>query len=130
MIDITMCNGSNLAYIGDAYYELKVRERLLSLNITKSNVLNKEKQRYVSAKSHSLIMKEINSFLTIEENEIYKRGRNFKYHSKSKNSNLNDYLQSSGFEAVIGYLYLKGDFDRLNEILEMSFKVIMEQNNE
>ena len=118
-----LLNGANLAYIGDAYYELFIRKYLLTCNVTNQNELHNRTVKYVSAKSHNLIVGELAKNLTEEEINIFRRGRNYKYRSR-KNINRNEYLNSSGFEAVIGYLYLKEEFDRLNLLINMAIKLI------
>lgn len=125
--DLKMLNGANLAYIGDAYFELAIREYLLKKGITNQNKLHKLAVNYVSAKSHSKIFDKIESKLTEEELQIYKRGRNHNYHVSRKNLNLDDYLKSSGFEALIGYLYLLKK-ERLKEIVDLSIKAVEEEN--
>lgn len=124
-----LLNGANLAYIGDAYYELCIREHLITNNITNQHQLHKSATKYVSAKGHSLIIKEIYEFLSVEEQTIFKRGRNYKNNSNRKNIDMDDYLNSSGFEALIGYLYLMKNFVRLEEIINLSIKII-EGNHE
>lgn len=119
-----LLNGSNLAYIGDAYYELKVRERLLNKGITKNIDLQKHSIRYVSAKAHQTIFEKLKDNLTDEEIKIFLRGRNNAPHGYRKNVDKGAYVISSGFEAIIGYLYLANNFVRLNEILEMAFEII------
>lgn len=119
-----LLNGSNLAYIGDAYYELKVRERLLSKGITKNIDLQKHSIKYVSANAHYMIFEQIKENLTEEEMKIFLRGRNNAPHGYRKNVDKGAYVVSSGFEAVVGYLYLEGNLERLNEILQMAFNVV------
>ncbi len=119
-----LLNGSNLAYIGDAYYELEIRKYLISKNITKTKELRKESIKYVSAKAHSLIIDKLNVELTEEEQKVFLRGRNKASGSHRKNMNRADYLNSSGFEAVIGYLYLKEDFERLKYLITKSIKIV------
>jgi len=121
-----LLNGANLAYIGDAYYELYIRKYLMTKSITNQNDLHKLSVNYVSAKGHNKIVHQIE--FTEEEMTIFKRGRNHKYNVSRKNLNRDEYLNSSGFEAVIGYLYLKEDFNRLREILEQGIRIIEEQN--
>lgn len=111
-------NGSNLAYLGDAYYELQIRTYLIEKGITKSNELRKYANNYVSAHAHAKICKHIYNLLTIEEVEIFKRGRNNFSKAHRKNMNLGEYAVSSGIEAVIGYLYLKKDFERLDFLIK------------
>ena len=124
MIDVNLLNGSNLSYIGDAYYELVIRKYLLSKGITNSNKIHKEATKYVSGHAHSLIIDGIISELTLEEAEIYKRGRNQKNSSRRKNIDLAEHAKSSGFEAVIGYLYLKEDKSRLDYLINKAINII------
>ena len=119
-----LLNGSNLAYIGDAYYELKVRERLINKGITKNVELQKNSIRYVSAKAHQIIYENIKENLTEEEKKVFLRGRNNAPHGYRKNVDKASYVISSGFEAIIGYLYLENNITRLNDILQMAFKVV------
>ena len=126
-IDSRMINGSDLAYVGDAYYELYIRMYLLSLGITKPNELHKKTQKFVSSISHAKIVNELLCTFTEEEVDIYHRGRNYNYRHKPKNANINEYLKSSGFEAVIGYLYLTDKIERLEEIIKKAIAVIEEE---
>ena len=124
-----MLNGADLAFVGDAYYELQIRLYLLEKGITNPNKLHKMAVLYVSASAHSKIVKALRESFTEEEEGIFKRGRNFNYKHSRKNLKMDEYLASSGFEAVIGYLYLKNKNDRLDEIIKLSIKII-EENNE
>ena len=128
---VELLNGANLAFIGDAYYELYIREYCLKKGITNQKGLHKECVKYVSAHGHFQIFEKMkeNNFLTEEEMAVYKRGRNHNYHSNRKNLILSEYVASSGFESLIGYLYLKDNKERLEEIMQFSIKVI-EGNNE
>lgn len=110
-------NGSNLAYIGDAYYELMIRTYLIDKGITKSNELRKAANNYVSAHAHANIYRRINHLFTEQEIEIFKRGRNNFSKAHRKNMDLGEYSLSSGIEALIGYLYLKKENDRLNFLI-------------
>ena len=116
-------NGANLAYIGDAYYELAIRKYLLTKNITNQKELHKQAINYVSAKSHHQIIEEFVQNLDEKELEIFKRGRNYKYRSH-KNISRNEYLSSSGLEALIGYLYLSENCLRLNKVIEKIITLI------
>lgn len=126
MINPDLLNGANLAFVGDAYYELYIRKYLLSKGITNQKQLHQQCIKYVSARGHHLIVKEILQFLTPEEVRIYKRGRNSKYNSRRTNLKRSDHLESSGFEAVIGYLYLKERTARLEEIINKAIHIIEE----
>ncbi len=119
-----LLNGSNLAYIGDAYYELEIRKYLISKNITKTKELRKESIKYVSAKAHNLIIEKLNLELTEEEQKVFLRGRNKASSSHRKNIVRTEYLNSSGFEAIIGYLYLKEDFERLDYLIAKSIEIV------
>ena len=123
-------NGSDLAYIGDAYYELYIRMYLINKGYRRPNDLHKLCVKYVSTESHNRIVKNIYEQLNDDELDAYKRGRNYNYHHKSKTSKMSEYLTSSGFEAVIGYLFINKKFERLEEILALSIKIIEEENNE
>lgn len=106
------------AYLGDAVYELYIRKKLIEVGIVKVDNLQKEAIKYVSAKGQASILKSLidNNFLSIEEIDIVKRGRNYKRSIHPKNTDIVTYKLSTGFEALIGYLYYNGYFDRLEEI--------------
>lgn len=108
-----------LAYLGDSVYELYIREFLLSKGIVKVNELQKEAVSYVSARKQSeyLISMLENDFFDEEEVNVVKRARNHKSHA-SKTTDIRTYKNSTGLEALIGYLYLKDDEKRIKEIME------------
>lgn len=110
------------AYIGDAVFELYVRNHLIETTNLKPNRLHKEAIKYVKASAQAKILEEIKKDLTEEEKEIVRRGRNVQNHHLPKNSNLDDYTHATAFEALIGYLYLSKQEERLNEILEKTIK--------
>lgn len=122
-------NGANLAFIGDAYYELVIREYCLLKGITNQKKLHTMCVKYVSAKAHAKIVHEMleKDFLMENEMVIYKRGRNHDFHSTRKNLNMDEYCASSGFEAVIGFHYLEKNFQRLKEIIDFSIETIERQ---
>ncbi|MDD3170939.1 MAG: ribonuclease III domain-containing protein [Bacilli bacterium] len=128
-IKADLLNGANLAFIGDAYYELYIREYLLGKGITNQNALHKEAVKYVSASGHNKIIEKILDVFTPEELVVYKRGRNHNYLAVRKNLKMSEYLNSSGFEALIGYLYLTEQKARLEEIMKLAIRTI-EDNNE
>ena len=123
-MNYNLLNGANLAYIGDAYYELMVRKHLLEKGITKNKDLRKISINYVSAENHKKIYEKIQDNFTEEENNIFLRGRNSAPSGHRKNVNRGAYVVSSGIEAVIGYLYLKKDQTRLDEIIALMFKAV------
>ncbi len=129
-MNIELLNGANLAFIGDAYYELYIRKYCLNKGITNQKELHKECVKFVSAHAHALIYEKIseNNILNDMEKNIFKRGRNHHFKSNRKNINPIEYAISSGFESLIGYLYLKEDFSRLDDLLKFAIEVI--ENNE
>ncbi len=121
-------NGQALAYIGDAVFELQIREYLLGNQLTKVNDLHKEAIKYTSAVSQAKMIDYILASLSEEETDIYKRGRNAKETHKPKNASLNEYRKATGFESLLGYLYLNKNDSRLMEIIKKSIDYINEEN--
>lgn len=106
------------AYIGDAVYELYIRNKLINETNLKPHKLHIEAIRYVKAKSQAEKLNEIYESLTDEEKDIVRRGRNTQNHHLPKNSNVQEYMYATAFEALIGYLYLTKQNTRLKEILD------------
>ena len=106
-----------LAFVGDAVYSLFVRERLAFENDSKTGELNKLSSQIVCAKSQARRIDELMPILTEEEIAIFKRARNTKKGAKAKNASVVEYNKSTGFEAVIGFLYITGEYERLNYLL-------------
>ncbi|MBE6047794.1 MAG: Mini-ribonuclease 3 [Clostridium sp.] len=118
-------NPLQLALIGDAVYEIYIRNYILSKNIDLSaHKIHVNAIKFVKAKSQALIMHEIESELIEEEEYIYKRGRNAKSATVPKNADVRDYRMATGFEALVGYLYLIGENERLEFIFEKSIDII------
>ena len=107
------------AYIGDSIYELYIRMHLVNNTKSKPHKLHIESIKYVKAKAQAEILQRIEEKLTDKEKEIVKRGRNAENHHLPKNATVQEYLYSTGFEALIGYLYLTKQDERLKEILDM-----------
>lgn len=127
-----LINPLALAYLGDGVFEVYVREYLIvEKEIQKPDLLQKEAIRFVSAKAQSAFMKEAiaNGWVDEEEVRIYKRGRNAKNSRVMKNTSVITHNQSSGFEALIGHLYLLKKEERLLEIFEL-YKTFVEISNE
>ena len=106
-----------LAYIGDAVYELIVREQVLREGNRQVEKLHRETTGIVNAASQAELMDSIMDRLTEEEAAIYKRARNAKQHTLPKNQSVADYKKATGFEAILGWLYLKGDIDRIMDLI-------------
>ncbi|MEG0022418.1 MAG: ribonuclease III domain-containing protein [Bacilli bacterium] len=109
-----------LAYIGDAIYEVYIRKYLLEKGIEKVKILQNEAVNYVSAKSQCKYLTKLieDNFLTDEETSIVYRARNHKGSRHPKNTDIITYKYSTGFEALIGYLYLENNITRIEEILK------------
>ena len=107
------------AYIGDAVYELYVRNKLIDETNLKPHKLHIEAIKYVKAKSQAEKLNEIYDKLTDEEKDIVRRGRNTQNHHLPKNSNVQEYMYSTAFEALIGYLYLTKQHERLKNKLNL-----------
>lgn len=114
-----------LAHIGDAYFHLFVRTRLLEItrNITRLHDLS---AKIVSATAQAKIYRELETFLTDDERNIFRRGRNAKSHAPRK-ATVAEYHASTGFEALLGELYLRQNFTRLNEICERAFDFALKE---
>ena len=107
------------AYIGDGVYELYIRNRLINETNLKPHKLHIEAIKYVKASAQAETLKKIYNKLTEEEQDIVRRGRNVQNHHLPKNSNVQEYMHSTAFEALIGYLYLTKQNARLKEILNL-----------
>ena len=114
-----------LAYLGDTVYESYIREHLIRQNINrKVNNLHKLAIQYSKAKAQATIIHELEDELTEEEMKIFKRGRNQKSHTAPKNADIIDYKYATGFEALIGYLYLSEDKERLEYLVKKGIEII------
>ena len=118
-MDYKLLSGADLAFIGDAYFELYIRDYVLNKGYTKLKDLHQNSVRFVSRNNQYTIIKALMDELTDEEKDIFKRGRNYDYKDKSV-----EYVNASGFEALVGYLYLKKDNDRLEYIMKRSIEII------
>ncbi|USK33999.1 Mini-ribonuclease 3 [Bacillus sp. F19] len=122
-------NSLALAYIGDAIYEVCVRHHLLSKGNVRPNQLHKLATKYVSAKAQATILHELSKsdYFSEEEMAIIRRGRNAKSGTVPKNTDVQTYRYSTAFEALIGYLHLEKNADRLAEIIQSSFELIQNE---
>lgn len=117
-IDIQNVPMQTLAFIGDAVYNVYIRSYLASLNNVKTGVLHKESIKYVSAKGQSYIIDKIYEILTDDEINVYKRGRNTNVGTISKHVDVVEYKKATGFEALIGYLYITKQYERLDFLVK------------
>ena len=109
----------NLAYIGDSVFEIFVRTMVIKNGNMPVNKLHKISKSFVNAKSQAHMFDKIKDSLTEEELAVMKRGRNAKSFTSAKNATIIDYRHATGLEALFGYLYIKGEIKRLNEIFNM-----------
>lgn len=108
------------AYVGDSIYEAYVRTYLVETTNLKPHKLHVNAIKYVKAKAQAEILKKIHDSLTEKEQEIVRRARNTQNHHVAKNADPADYMYSTAFEGLIGYLYLSNQKERLDAILRMS----------
>ena len=113
-----------LAYIGDCAYELTIRTLLLNKGNAPVDKLNRRASLLAKAGTQSEMVTAIFDSLSEEEQMIYRRGRNAKTYTMAKNASVGEYHRATGFEALVGWLYLKGDYGRMAEIIRMGFEAI------
>lgn len=118
-IEVNMMSPLTWAYVGDAVYELYIRTHLVNKTNLKPHKLHIEAIKYVKAQSQAQALKKIEVNLTEKEKEIVRRGRNTENHHVAKNASVQDYMYSTAFEALIGYLYLTNQEKRIKELVEM-----------
>ena len=128
-VDVNQLNPLVLAYIGDAYFHLFVRGRILSYEQCKVQVLHQFSAQIVSAVWQARAYQGIEERLTEREKAVFRRGRNAKSHAP-RSASVAEYHASTGFEALLGTLYLEEDYDRLYELAEASFQVISQATME
>lgn len=117
--DIRTYSPLTLAYIGDAIYELVIRTILVEKRNTQVNKLHQRASKLVKASAQSEIIEKLKPYLTEEEMGIFKRGRNAKSFTMAKNASMSDYRRATGFEALMGHLYLTEQWDRMLELIKI-----------
>lgn len=124
-VDVRAYSPLTLAYIGDAIYDLIIRTVVVERANMPANLLHKTSIRYVNAKVQSLMIQKMieAETLTEEEQDVYKRGRNAKSYTTAKNASVADYRKATGFEALLGFLYLNGKTDRIMELVEKGLEL-------
>ncbi len=118
-LDINMLSPLTWAYVGDSVYELYIRTKLVNETNLKPHKLHIEAIKYVKAKAQAELLQKIYDKLSEEEKDIVRRGRNAENHHLPKNSNIQEYMYATAFEALIGYLYLTKQNRRIKEILDL-----------
>ncbi|PTG04532.1 ribonuclease III [Staphylococcus chromogenes] len=129
-INTKLLNPLSLAYVGDAVLDQHVRTYIILKLQSKPNRLHQEAKRFVSAKSQAITLETLieTKWFTEEETDILKRGRNAKSYTKAKNTDVQTYRKSSALEAVIGFLYLEGQTERLHTLLDQIVKLVEERS--
>lgn len=120
--DLRTYSPLTLAYIGDGVYELIVRTILVKRGNCQVNKLHKQASSLVKASAQSAMMETLEPVLTEEELGVYKRGRNAHSPTMAKHATMSDYRRATGFEALVGYLYLKEDYQRLLELVHLGIE--------
>ena len=113
-----------LAYMGDAVYEILIRTKVVNDGNEQVNKLHKKASALVKAGAQAALLMAIESDLTEEEHAVYKRGRNAKSASMAKNATMKEYRMATGFEALVGYLYLSGQLERLFKLVSLGLTKI------
>ena len=122
--DINTYSPLTLAYIGDAIYEIIIRTMVVSKGDRQVGKLHKESSELVKASTQAEISKSLKDILTEEEERVFKRGRNAKSFTTAKNASMSDYRTATGFEALMGYLYLSHQSERMLELINTGLKNI------
>ena len=119
-VDIRTYSPLTLAYIGDGVFDLIIRSVVAGKGNTRPNKLHYRTSGIVKAHTQALIIEYLLPYLTEEEADIYRRGKNSKPQNKAKNATASDYRKATGLEALVGYLYLTDRFERLVELVKQA----------
>lgn len=125
-VDIQSYSPLTLAYIGDSIYALIIKSLIVNKGNKQVNKLHKDTADLVQASTQSKMMRTMQEHLTEEEHAVYKRGRNSKTVTPAKNQSVTDYRRATGFEALLGYLYLKKDWKRLLDLVKIGLDSLEE----
>ena len=123
-VDLRTYSPLTLAFLGDCVYDIIIRTVVVERGNRAPQGLHKKKSYLVNAKTQKEIIESIQDLLTPEEEDIYRRGRNAKSYTTAKNASVGDYRKATGFEALLGYLHIKKDTARIEEIITKSIDVI------
>lgn len=125
-LDVNLINGIALAFEGDAVYSMYIRRHLIFTGQTKPNQLHRLATKYVSAKAQAMLITKMleAQLLTEKEEDIYKRGRNANTNTKAKNTDIITYKMSTGFEAVLGYLHMTEQIERMEELIQWCIETV------
>ena len=121
-VDIRTYSPLTLAYIGDGIYDLVIRSLVVAKGNTRASELHKRTSQIVKAHTQAEMMEVLLPILTEEEAAVYKRGRNAKSYTMAKNASMSDYRRATGFEALMGYLYLTEQWERMLELIKIGLE--------
>lgn len=117
-VDIRTYSPLTLAYIGDGIYDLVIRSLVVAKGNTRAGELHKRTSQIVKAHTQAMMIDVLLPRLSKEEEEVYRRGRNAKSPTMAKNATMTDYRKATGFEALMGWLYLRDEFVRIVELVK------------
>ncbi len=126
-VDVNSYSPLTLAYIGDSIYDLIIKSLVINQGNKQVNKMHKETSALVQAATQSLMMRTLQDLLTDEERAVYKRGRNVSSISPAKNQSVTDYRRATGFEALMGYLYLKKEWQRMLDLVKIGLDSLKEE---
>ena len=118
-----------LAYIGDTVYDLFIRTKVIAKGNRHVTEMHKESVSFVKAHSQSVSAYALESELTEDELRVLKWGRNAKSNTTPKNADVTEYRMATGFETLVGYLYLSGEDERLSYLLEIAYNAVVNEKN-
>lgn len=122
-VDIKTYSPLTLAFVGDCVFDLYIRTILVARGNSRPGSLHKHKSKIVKAAAQAQMAESLSEILTTEEADVYRRGRNAKSFSTAKNASVGDYRKATGFEALIGYLYLTDREDRIIELVKKAIEI-------
>lgn len=125
-VDIRSYSPLALAYIGDGVFDLIIRSFVINKGNVQVNKMHRHTSNIVKAQTQAQMAEKLAPLLNPEEEGFYKRGRNAKSHTTAKNASVGDYCKATGFEALVGYLYLTGQNERLMELMKIALTEIGE----
>ncbi len=129
-VDVQTYSPLTLAYIGDCIFDLIIKNQVVRQGNKQVQKLHKETSQFVQAQTQSRMMRKMQEHLTEEEHGVYRRGRNSKTVTPAKNQTITDYRRATGFEALLGYLYLKQDYKRLLDLVKIGLDSLDEGEKE
>ena len=126
-VDIKTYSPLVLAYIGDGIYDLIIRTIVVYQGNTQANKLHRRTSELVKAATQATMIDLLFEDMTTEEQDMFRRGRNAKSPTMAKNATMKDYRKATGFEALMGYLYLTGDYERMTDLIKLGLARLEEQ---